>query len=552
MENTLAAQYLRVSTERQEYSLECQRAGIETYARQRNFTVCRTYVDAAKSGLEVKHRQGLCQLLQDVLGGNCPYRSILVYDVSRWGRFQDPDEAAHYEFLCKTAGVQVHCCAEHFGNDSYLPNVVLKALKRVMAGEYSRELSDKVFAALVRLSRDGYRAGSYAGYGLRRMLLSVDKTPKGQLLLGERKNVTNERVTLAPGPETEIRWVQEIYRMFIHEHMRLQHIANKLNNLGVPGLHGRKWTRNIVTGILRNPKYKGTLRYNTTTQTLNSRNRKNPETEWIVIPGAYESIVEPAIFEMAQQEFRDRPYNQSNDQVVESLRSVLKKAGRLTPELIRNSRTTGCSGQPNALCPEGYRRRFGSLARAYELAGYESPHKWIISHKKQIRELRRHLMESLVKLFQGEVYIQTRGPKPNRRNCLRLRNGTRVTVRTCRRKKTKYKGPTWVLPCSCEKRLITLLVCVNPENTAPELMYVLPPIANRWPVSFSEEHSLLQNGMRIKDLSAFCRAVQEIARRGMRPLWGGRKPKGWISEDAHAAMVAALRMRCAARNAPSK
>jgi DNA invertase Pin-like site-specific DNA recombinase len=96
MENTPAAQYLRVSTERQEYSLECQRAGIETYARQHNFTVCCTYVDAAKSGLEIKHRQGLSQLLQDVLGANCPYRSILVYDVRSWGRFQDPDEAAHY------------------------------------------------------------------------------------------------------------------------------------------------------------------------------------------------------------------------------------------------------------------------------------------------------------------------------------------------------------------------------------------------------------------------------------------------------------------------
>jgi DNA invertase Pin-like site-specific DNA recombinase len=539
MENMLAAQYLRVSTERQEYSLDCQRAGIETYARQHNFTVCHTYVDEAKSGLEIKRRKGLSQLLQDVLGGNCPFKSILVYDVSRWGRFQDPDEAAHYEFLCKTAGVRVHYCAEHFGNDTYLPNVVLKALKRVMAGEYSRELSDKVFAALIRLARDGYRAGGYAGYGLRRMLLSVDKTPKGQLLPGERKNVTNERVTLAPGPANEIYWVREIYRMFINEHMALQHIADSLNNLGVPGLHGRKWTRNMAGGILRNPKYEGTLRYNTTTQKLNSKNRKNAETEWIVVPGAYEPIVAPATFEMAQQEFRNRPYNWSNDQVVEALRSILKKSGRLTPRLIR--------GQPNALCPEGYRRRFGSLTRAYELAGYESPHKWIVSHKNQIRKLRRDLMESLVKLFPGEVFIQTRGPKPNRRDCLRLKNSTRVTVRTCRRKKTKYKGPTWVLPPSCEKRLITLLVCVNPANTEPELMFVLPPIANRCPVSFSEDHSWLKCGMRIEDLSEFCRAAEEISQRGMRPLLGGRKPKGWMSEDSHAAMVAALRMRAAAK-----
>jgi DNA invertase Pin-like site-specific DNA recombinase len=539
MESTPAAQYLRVSTELQEYSLDCQRAGIESYARQHDFAICRTYVDEAKSGLEVKHRKGLSQLLQDVLGGNCPFRSILVYDVSRWGRFQDPDEAAHYEFLCKAAGVRVHYCAEHFGNDTYLPNVVLKALKRVMAGEYSRELSDKVFAALVRLSKDGYRAGGYAGYGLRRMLLATDKTPKGELLLGERKNVTNERVTLIAGPVNEVHWVREIYRMFIHEHMSLQYIANKLNRLGVLGLDGRSWTRPMVTGILRNPKYKGTLRYNVTSRKLHSGNKVNSETEWIVVPDTFEAVVEPTIFELAQKEFRNRHYNWSDDQAVEALRSILKKEGRLTPTIIRS--------QPNALCPESYRRRFGSLARAYELVGYESPQQWIVVHKKQIRELRRNLMENLLKLFPGEVFIRTRGPEPNRRNCLRLKNGIRVAVRTCRRKKTKYKGPTWVLPPSCEKRLITFLVCVNPENTAPELMYILPPLANRCPVSFSEEHSWLKNGIQIEDLHAFCDAVQKMVGRRTQPLLGGRKPKGWMSEDSHAAMVAALRMRCEAR-----
>jgi len=299
-----------------------------------------------------------------------------------------------------------------------------------------------------------------------------------------------------------------------------------------------------VRGTLRNPKYKGTLRYNATTQRLSSKHRQNPETDWIVVPSAYESIVEPATFEMAQKEFLNRPYNWSIDQVVEALRSILKKAGRLTPKLI--------GGQPYALCPEGYRRRFGSLSCAYELAGYESPHKSIVIHKNQICKLRTDLMETLVKLFPGEVFIQTRGPKPNRRNCIRLRNGTRVTVRTCRRKKTKYKGPTWILPPSCEKRLITLLICVNPENTAPELMCVLPPIANRFPVSFSEEHSWLRTGIRIEDLSGFCKVVREISRRGERPILGGRKPKGWMPEDSHAAMVAALRMRWAAKRTQSQ
>jgi DNA invertase Pin-like site-specific DNA recombinase len=47
------------------------------------------------SGLQLNGRHSLQQLLADVTSGIAPYDTILVYDVSRWGRFQDADEAAH-------------------------------------------------------------------------------------------------------------------------------------------------------------------------------------------------------------------------------------------------------------------------------------------------------------------------------------------------------------------------------------------------------------------------------------------------------------------------
>jgi DNA invertase Pin-like site-specific DNA recombinase len=139
-----AAQYLRMSTEHQQYSLENQSAAIQNYANRHGFEIVQTYSDAAKSGVALKRRTGLRQLLQDVVSGNAAYRAILVYDVSRWGRFQDTDESAHYEFVCKSAGVPVHYCAETFANDGSLPSLIMKALKRTMAGEYSRELGVKV------------------------------------------------------------------------------------------------------------------------------------------------------------------------------------------------------------------------------------------------------------------------------------------------------------------------------------------------------------------------------------------------------------------------
>lgn len=101
------AQYLRMSTEHQQYSLQNQVEAIQKYADENNFVVVQTYTDGAKSGVVLKRREGLRQLLRDVIASTRQYKAVLVYDVSRWGRFQDPDEGAHYEFLCKSSGVSV-------------------------------------------------------------------------------------------------------------------------------------------------------------------------------------------------------------------------------------------------------------------------------------------------------------------------------------------------------------------------------------------------------------------------------------------------------------
>src|SRR5580693_7658414 len=180
----LAAQYVRMSTEHQQYSLENQTDAIRKYAALHDFEVTQTYSDSAKSGVILRNRPGLQQLLKDVVSASAAYRAILVYDVSRWGRFQDTDEPAHYEFLCKSAGAPIHYCAETFANDGTLPSLIMKALKRTMAGEYSRELGIKVLAGQKRLAHLGFKQGGRPGYGLRRLLVTPDRNPKHILELG--------------------------------------------------------------------------------------------------------------------------------------------------------------------------------------------------------------------------------------------------------------------------------------------------------------------------------------------------------------------------------
>ena len=236
-----AAIYLRMSTEHQQYSLENQSRLIERYAKGHGFVVVQAYTDAAKSGVLLKNRNGLRQLLQDVVGEHAAFRAILVYDISRWGRFQDTDESAHYEFVCKSAGVPVHYCAETFSNDGSLPSLMMKALKRTMAGEYSRELSGKVFEGHKRLAQLGFKQGGVPGYGLRRLLVSAERIPKQILQNGERKSIATDRVVLIPGTREEIQCVRDIYRMLISEKRTVYSIATQLNRRGVPYVGASKW-----------------------------------------------------------------------------------------------------------------------------------------------------------------------------------------------------------------------------------------------------------------------------------------------------------------------
>jgi DNA invertase Pin-like site-specific DNA recombinase len=125
--------------------------------------IIRTYRDSGKSGLTLAKRPALRSLLEDVENSQAGFSAVLVYDVSRWGRFQDADESAYYEYRCRRAQIVVHYCAESFVNDGSITAVLIKALKRAMAAEYSRELSVKVFAGQARLTELGFRQGGMAG-----------------------------------------------------------------------------------------------------------------------------------------------------------------------------------------------------------------------------------------------------------------------------------------------------------------------------------------------------------------------------------------------------
>jgi DNA invertase Pin-like site-specific DNA recombinase len=251
------AQYVRMSTEHQQYSTQNQADKILEYARSRGIEIVRTYADEGKSGLSIGGRNALQQLITDVQNKTADFKVILVYDVSRWGRFQDADESAYYEYICKKNGITVAYVAEQFENDGSPVSTIVKGVKRAMAGEYSRELSAKVFAGQCRLIELGFRQGGSAGYGLRRILLDQNGQYKTELRYGDHKSLVTDRVILVPGPADEVARVNEIFHWFIEDGMTFKSIAERLNGLGLRTDLERAWTVSIVRQMLKNEKYIG-------------------------------------------------------------------------------------------------------------------------------------------------------------------------------------------------------------------------------------------------------------------------------------------------------
>jgi DNA invertase Pin-like site-specific DNA recombinase len=291
MNGTKAAAYVRMSTEHQQYSTNNQMDVIVAYAAGRIIEIVKTYSDEGKSGLSMQGQDELARMIADVQNGTAEFDCILVYDVSRWGRFQDADESAYYEYICKRAGIQVHYCAEQFENDGSPAATIIKGVKRAMAGEYSRELSAKVFQGACRLIQMGYKQGGSAGFGLRRMLIDLNGNRKGILKHGEQKSIQTDRVILVAGPAEEVALVRSIYDAFVNDGQTESEIATNLNAKNIKTDLDRLWTRGTVHQVLTNEKYIGNNIYHRTSFKLKKKHVENPPEQWIRADGVFERAI---------------------------------------------------------------------------------------------------------------------------------------------------------------------------------------------------------------------------------------------------------------------
>jgi DNA invertase Pin-like site-specific DNA recombinase len=482
-----------MSTEHQQYSVENQHDMIQGYADARGIRIVRSFVDAGKSGLGIQGRDALQDLLQVVESGTADFTTILVYDVSRWGRFQEPDEGAYYEFRCIRANISVQYCAEQFPSDNAPMNAVLKSLKRAMAGEYSRELSAKVFAGQCRLIALGFRQGGTAGYGFRRQLVDQRGQPKGTLSRGDRKSFQLDRVILTPGPTEEVVIVRRIYELFTKQGRNESQIAAILNSAGISTESGRPWTRATIHEVLTNEKYIGNNVYNRTSAKLQRPRVVNHPDEWVRCPGAFPPLLDAETFAVAQQIIQERDRHLTNDELLARLRDLFRKRGRLSGLIINEA-----EGMPSAAT---YRHRFQSLRRAYELVGYTPERDYsYLAVNKALRVLHSELLQRIIADLEKAGAAVRRDPASDLLTINDTFTASLVLGRCCEHGDSDYR---WVIRFDTSLDPdITIATRLAPGNAAVLDYYLFPNIdLLAWHCTLAPENGVALDVYRAKDLA---------------------------------------------------
>jgi DNA invertase Pin-like site-specific DNA recombinase len=507
-----------MSKEDQQYSIANQSSRIREYAQHLGFEVIKTYEDPGQSGVLLKHRKGLKELLKDVVTGVAQFKVILVYDVSRWGRFQNPDEAAHYEFICASSGIPLHYCAEQFVNDGTASSAVVKALKRSMAAEFSRELGDKVFRGKTRLAEMGFWMGGPAPYGYRRRIISADGTLRQVLEEGEEKSLKTDRVKLVLGPRREVNTVRLLFDMAA-EGINCTHIARTLNRRNM-SRDGKRWSSVTVLLSLTNPAYIGSNVWYRRTQRLRTPQKSVESQFWTEKPSAFPPIVDQDLFDAAQATIEKmRESHWSPEKVLAKIKRVLKRKGKLSEQIVLHSR-----GTPS---PGTIRKYFGTFADLYKALNYqtEDHQAFRLVCARRSTNLRKRLAEQLKTLFPQnvEILLTWRGARPT----LRVDNTVMVAIAFCHnyksvRRLAKYRNSKRAVrtlpqysfwearPLSSECGYITLLCFVNKECDDILDFYVVDGINDQVSLRLRRNDRLLRRAIKLNGLQDFYDAVMSV------------------------------------------
>ncbi len=228
---TRAVAYCRYSSELQRdgYSIEAQLHAIEDYCIKEEYTLVGKYIDEARSGTS-DERESFQKMIRD--SANHGFDVVIVHKLDRFAR--NRYDSAVYKKLLRDNGVSLVSVLERLSDDP--ESIILESVLEGMNEYYSKNLSRETRKGLYQRARQGKACGNVP------LGLSVNK--EGHFILC---------------PE-EIPVVQEIFNR-VASGEKLGSIAADLNERGITGKRGSKFTYHSLEKIIKNELYIGRYVY---------------------------------------------------------------------------------------------------------------------------------------------------------------------------------------------------------------------------------------------------------------------------------------------------
>lgn len=223
----IAVVYARYSSHNQgEQSIEGQLDAAHKYATAKGYTIIKEYVDRAKTGRN-DNREAFQAMLKDTNKGK--FDVIIVWKVDRFGR--NRQEITFNKAYCHKNGVRIEYVAETIPDSD--EGVILESVLEGFAEYYSRQLSTNVRRGQLESAKKCQSIGG--------------RRPLGYKIGPDKKFILDEQ---------EASTVQLIYSMYASGSSTFE-IIRHLNALGLRTVQGRPFTKNSITGLLKNERYKG-------------------------------------------------------------------------------------------------------------------------------------------------------------------------------------------------------------------------------------------------------------------------------------------------------
>lgn len=454
-----AAQYIRMSTDAQELSPTVQKQALQEYAAATGLTIVASYEDQGKTGLTIKDRPEMRRLLADIALRECVYDHVLVYDVSRWGRFQDTDASAYYEYHCRLNGVRVIYVKEPFADDSSPMATLVKNLKRMMAAEYSRELKVKTRAGQELAMRRGYQMGRMPCIGFRRVSVASDGTIGRELRPGERKPMLTDRVRWVHGPIEEVDLVRRIFGLYTQTNITMKGLVTLLAKERQLDAGGRPFTHQILRGLLRCEAFAGAFVWGRR-EDRTGLIRHDGDEGYTRVVDVVAPIIDRHVWALAQHKRRlGMCPRRTKEQTLIDLRLAL----------IRNP-LLALSDLPGSGCATEvvYRRYFGSFTAALRLAGQdEAAAKAVLKQKiSRVQRVSGAFRRDLTGLIKAEHLPLTRRPRSRAFDHV---SGARLAVQIIWRRQGRH-GYVWWLNKDPSTSTHVLLVRMEENETAIDFL----------------------------------------------------------------------------------